>query len=181
MFYSSQSSLWYKGSFISFVEESKYIWLQDIQPDSSSLSFFYTEVQRWQNWTEAPTLSFLNPGTLTRSLLILFSLAIENKVSRRFLETVLDDPTPKPRTGPFPSWLDNKGGISGSVFEYRKFIFSTLLSRNGFPCVHRRFCQHTWLDTSSDKLINKFTVISYQLLNETVGHWKKKKLKRQCY
>lgn len=140
MFYSSQSRLWYKGSFISFVEESKYIWLQHRQPDSSSHSgffnFFFKE--RWQNWTQAPTLSHRFPKATMAHMLTPSPVSTGcRNFSRCFQKRrqFWTDPHPKVEKLCFPSWLDNKGGISGSAFEYRKYIFSTLLSRNDFPPV----------------------------------------------
>lgn len=64
MVYSSYSGLVYKGSLISVVRESKYIWLQGRKVDSSSLTevfvFSYTEGRTFILVLEARQTNTLN-------------------------------------------------------------------------------------------------------------------------
>lgn len=155
MFCSPQSRPWYKGSFISFIEESKYIWLQDTQPDSSSLRgggiFLGTKMAELDS---GPNTFTLKPDGLSRTLLNRSELAVENKVARNFQKQrqFWIGPTQKSRSALFlPDWITREG--SQEVRSNTGRIFSAHCFRGATLPLIQKSCQFTWLGTSSEMLI----------------------------
>lgn len=128
-FFLEESRPRYKGSFISFVEESKYIWQRDTQPDRSSLggrggtkmAELDSGPQQLWLWSQA---------VLSHLLLNQLTLAVDTSYVKFSVTTVLDFwPARTAKKCSFPGRLDNKGGVSGSALQYRKSISSALFLR----------------------------------------------------
>ncbi len=119
--------LWYKESFISFVEESKYIWLQHRQPDSSSLCFLFRYKDGRTGLSPQPLFFSEARQALTLTAYSVFNWLQEKKKRFSEAEAALDRPHPKVKNQSFPSWLDNKGGISGSAFWIQEVHFQHIV------------------------------------------------------
>lgn len=163
---SSRSRPWYKECFILFVEESKYIWLQDRQPSSSVSGFFFMNKD---GRTGAPFSSFHLKPVWQTDMLIPDPVwtGYRNINLKTDPETIMDQPHPCGENSSYPAPLGKKGAFVENAFEDRKCHFSSLLSQRGFSYIWS-CCQHIYLDTSCKSLINKFTVISCQLWNNTL-------------